>query len=58
MGNWGRWSKVDKAILPDIILGDFVFENTLFIRVLELLLTLVGSDIWGKNIWEDRESIN
>ena len=34
-------SEVDDLWLPDVILGDIAFENIVFIRVLESILTLV-----------------
>ena len=58
MRNWGRWSEIDRVILPDIILGDIAFENILSISVLELLLTVVSWGIWDKSKWEDKESKN
>ena len=58
MRNWGRWSEIDRVILPDIILGDTAFENILSISVLELLLTVVSWGIWDKSKWEDKESKN
>ena len=41
MRNSGRWSEIDKVILPDIISWDIVSKNILSIRGVKLLLTLV-----------------
>ena len=45
--NWGRWSEIVAVKLPDIMSGSITFENILFRRVLEWLVTLVGYKIIG-----------
>ena len=44
--------------LPDIMSGLIIFENMLFIRVLEWLVILVGCKIKSINELEARESKN
>lgn len=33
--NWGRWSAIDAARLPEIEIGVLIFEKKLSVRVLE-----------------------
>lgn len=58
MRNWGKWSEIDDVRLSVIIVGDIAFEKIFSVRVLELPVTLVGWNIWGRNKWKDRESRN
>ena len=44
IANWGRWSDMVAIKLPDIISGSITFENILSIRVLDWVVTLVGSN--------------
>ena len=56
--NWGRWSELVAVELPDIMSGSIIFENLLFIWVLEWLVILVGCKIKGMDELEARESKN
>ena len=47
--NSGRLSEIAPVKLPDTMSGSITFENILFIRVLEWLVTLVGCKIKGIN---------
>ena len=56
--NWGRWSDTAAVMLPDILFGVITFELILLVKVLELFLIFAGCTIWGRSIWEERESRN
>ena len=56
MRNWGRWSDIVAARLPDIILVEKILEKILLIIVFETEVTLVGWIMYGRNIGETRES--
>ena len=58
IANWGRWSEMMAVKLPDIMSGSIKFENTLSIRIFELLVVLVGCKIKGINEFEVKESKN
>ena len=55
IANWGRWSEMVAAKLPDIMSGSITFENISSIRVLQWLVILVGCRIKGINELEARE---
>ena len=56
--NWGKWSEIVAVRFPAITSFEIKLEKILSIKVLELLLILVGSKIYGKNIFDDKESKN
>ena len=43
--NFGRWSDIEAAKLPVVIVGTAILEKMLSINNLELLFTLVGCSI-------------
>ena len=54
--NWGRWSDMVAIMFPDIASHESTFEKILSMRVLELLVSLVCSKIYGMIELEARES--
>ena len=43
-----KWSDIEAANLPEIILGTVMLEKISSINVLELLVTLLGCSKWGR----------
>ena len=58
MRNWGRWSDIVAARLPDIMSFEIMLETILSIIVFQLEVTLVDWIMYGRNIDEARESKN
>ena len=56
--NWGKWSEIVAVRFTAITSFEIKLDKILSIKVLELLLILVGSKIYGKNIFDDKESKN
>ena len=54
--NWGKWSDIVAAMLPDIMSGETKLENILLMRVFEWLVILVGCKIYGIKELEASES--
>ena len=54
--NWGKRAEIVTVRFPAITSFEMKLEKILSIKVLELLLVLVGSKIYGKNIFDDKES--
>ena len=56
--NWGRWSNINKIMLPEITSWGIILENILSMRVFEWLVVLVGCNMNGIKEYETRESKN
>ena len=56
--NCERWLEPVTVRFPETESGLRILENMLSISVLELLVTLVGWIMCGKNIWKERVSRN
>ena len=54
--NWGKWSEIVAQRFHAITSFEIKLEKILSIKVSELLLIPVGSKIYGKNIFDDKES--
>ena len=55
MTNCSRWSEVLAAKFSEAEPGLKILQKTLQISILELLISLVGCIMCGKNMWEIRE---
>ena len=54
MRNCGRWSEIEVVRLPETISKSVEFVNILSIRVFEVSDILVGKEICGKMLFDDK----
>ena len=52
----GKWSDIVAVMLPDIISGEIILENTLSMTVFEWIVILMRYKIYGKKELEASES--